>query len=417
MIILQKLSTLITTTSRFYKIDDHYIFDNETQEVFSLDKINEKTLHFLEDYHRQSIIKRNNNGCVQINLSNRCNLNCTYCYRNKQSTEVMSLETFRKLISWAVRTNPNVNSYVFSFCMSSESSVDFNLIKEFKQEIEKFRKENHIKQKFTIWFMTNGTCASDEYISFIKEQGWQPLGISIDGDEISNKDRVGTNYPQLLENIKKFKDNGLYLRAYVTITSEHHKILDTIDYLRSVGFVAFQFALVRNNQLTEETVNSIISEIDRVYEKLKEGVINKDPTYFNTLYGDSMLVPLELLALGSRVYKPCGATPVVEPNGDVYPCLYLSNEKFKLGNVDGVVKARVFNPVNKVENCKTCWARYLCGGNCYAENYIKNGDVYKVNELTCKIKKHKIEKCLELYLLLRKNKFTKSDIIKFIEPF
>lgn len=414
MILMELLTHKTMTNSRFYRIDNKYIFDNEIQDIFLLDKLDEKALHFLENYHRPISIRDRSKCYVQVNLSNRCNLNCTYCYRNKQDTNIMSLETFKKLLSWVIKYNPDTLEYVFSFCMSSESSVDFVLIKEFKQEIEKFRKENLIRQKITTWFMTNGTCASDEYISFIKEQGWQPLGISIDGDKDSNKDRVGIDYSQLLNNIQKFKDSGLSLKAYVTLTSEHYKILDTLEYLKNIGFSKFQFALVRNNQLTEETVNSIISEIDRVYEKLKNDALKKDSTYFEALYGDSMIIPLELIVQDCRVYRPCVINPVIDSKGDVYPCLYLKDEKFKLGNIEGVVKARVFNSVDRIEGCKTCWARYLCGGNCYAENYIKNRDIYKVNELTCKINKHKVEKCLELYLFLRKNKFTKSDICKLL---
>ena len=70
---------------------------------------------------------------------------------------------------------------------------------------------------------------------------------------------------------------------------------------------------------------------------------------------------------------PFGNTPVVDVNGDVYPCIYLVGiKRYNQGNVlsgsypDPAVALRLVEElhVDQRPDCKGCSWRYLCGGGC-----------------------------------------------------
>jgi radical SAM protein with 4Fe4S-binding SPASM domain len=99
-----------------------------------------------------------------------------------------------------------------------------------------------------------------------------------------------------------------------------------------------------------------------------------------------------ITGLGVRVgCLPCGAGRTfvqVSHNGDIVPCSLLANEKdFYLGNVrtdrlrDVWENAPVFNffrntTADDIDICRNCPAKYLCGGGCRADAYLKHGDLY-----------------------------------------
>lgn len=72
---------------------------------------------------------------VMINTSNRCNLNCSYCYRNKNQDDKNNLQTVKETLDYVIkRYKPNASEYVISYSMTSESSVDLKLLKEIADE-------------------------------------------------------------------------------------------------------------------------------------------------------------------------------------------------------------------------------------------------------------------------------------------
>ena len=72
---------------------------------------------------------------VMINTSNRCNLNCSYCYRNKNDISLNDIDTVKKTIDFAMKKyKPDASEYVITYSMTSESSVDLDLLKQIADE-------------------------------------------------------------------------------------------------------------------------------------------------------------------------------------------------------------------------------------------------------------------------------------------
>lgn len=85
----------------------------------------------------------------------------------------------------------------------------------------------------------------------------------------------------------------------------------------------------------------------------------------------------------------------VATNGDVYPCASLvGNPRFLMGNVLHDTpprlspEARAWSEaglVTRRAQCQRCWARYHCGGGCYAANFTTTGSGTVSSPAVCEL--------------------------------
>jgi uncharacterized protein len=91
----------------------------------------------------------------------------------------------------------------------------------------------------------------------------------------------------------------------------------------------------------------------------------------------------------------------ITPDGDIYPChQFVGHEEYCMGNIE----EGTFNEEIKKEfagahvysklSCQKCWAKFYCSGGCNANNYIYNGDIHKVHEMSCKIQRKRLESAI-----------------------
>lgn len=78
-------------------------------------------------------------------------------------------------------------------------------------------------------------------------------------------------------------------------------------------------------------------------------------------------------------------------DGNIYPCdCFVGNPEFVMGNFyDSVSKEQMEKykdlSIHNRENCKKCWARYVCGGDCYHNSYLKHQNILSPDESYCEI--------------------------------
>ena len=93
-----------------------------------------------------------------------------------------------------------------------------------------------------------------------------------------------------------------------------------------------------------------------------------------------------------------GTTPVIAPNGDVYPCMLTKYKELKLGNVretsiqtiykeSDVLHELFFWNVDNITTCSTCWNRYYCGGGCRGSAFAHHGTIYDNDPYQCTARK------------------------------
>lgn len=86
---------------------------------------------------------------VTIDYSTKCDLNCTYCFRNKQDNTKLSINDLEKIIQFAMtKYRPDSNEYVFSLGLTSEPLLDIALLKQFDSLLAKYEGYLFTKESF-----------------------------------------------------------------------------------------------------------------------------------------------------------------------------------------------------------------------------------------------------------------------------
>lgn len=160
---LQELKYEIIKQNRIRLFDgsngNNYLYDTFSQNIFPIDKeiedflfienffvqneyIEEKIKRFLEkllNWKDVCTVKRIPETHLTINFSNKCNLNCSYCYRHKSNKNVMDLEKSFEVIDYANNFFKIENDeIIFSIDMTAESFLDVEKIKAFDDKLSEY---------------------------------------------------------------------------------------------------------------------------------------------------------------------------------------------------------------------------------------------------------------------------------------
>ncbi len=145
---------------RFYKINDNYVYDSITNSLcygsnlfisrlmnntFDASELNKREKEFLTQIKKAkdpTIKKKMETDTVYITIcySDNCNLNCTYCYRNKSNNkQKLTISDLEKIIDFIVtKYQPKAKNYIFSLGLTSEPMLDINLLQEFQEYLSKY---------------------------------------------------------------------------------------------------------------------------------------------------------------------------------------------------------------------------------------------------------------------------------------
>ena len=160
---LQELKYEIIKQNRIRLFDsrneNNYLYDTFSQNIFPIDKeikdflfienffvqneyIEEKIKRFLEkllNWKDVCTVKRMPETHLTINFSNKCNLNCSYCYRHKSNKNIMDLEKSFEVIDYANNFFKIENDeIIFSIDMTAESFLDVEKIKAFDDKLSEY---------------------------------------------------------------------------------------------------------------------------------------------------------------------------------------------------------------------------------------------------------------------------------------
>lgn len=214
----------------------------------------------------------------------------------------------------------------------------------------------------------------------------------IDGPpEIHDRCRVyrggAPSHARSADTIRRLVQAGVHPTLRATITSANHdRLHEVAAHHTLLGAAASLFIPVRPiNSDSEFFPEQILPDPEKIICAAVElglgdssGKANLFP--FNDFSADLRPGARYVVACGA----PRGATYVVRPNGDIYPCIYLVGQKqYRLGNVTGMLDRRPLEEmftalhVDNREDCRTCAWRYACGGGCPVMNLARIGGAEK----------------------------------------
>jgi uncharacterized protein len=335
-------------------------------------------------------------GSLVLNVANKCNLHCTYCYEPEAakygpSPVQMDEETARTSVDFLFQKaggNQEVNLIFFG----GEALLNFKLMRVAVAYAKQKGQETGKRVDFSL--TTNGTLLTDEIIDFFQEHRFG-LTVSIDGPQdlhdkrrsfLTSKGERRGSYEQLLPRIQRLLERytARPIVARVTLTKGTVEITRIYEHLSALGFFEVGFAPVTAKHgedygLEPTDLRRVLDGFKELGAQYVERALRNQYTGFSNL--STMLTDLHA---GTNKLFPCGAglgLLDVDGNGDVYLChRFPGSEEHKYGNIkEGVEYDRLNEFLNSahVGNkpvCQTCWIRGLCGGGCYHEAYTQFGD-------------------------------------------
>lgn len=361
-------------------------------------------------------------GKLVLNVSNKCNLRCKYCYANggvyNSNEDLMSKDVLKKSLD-VFFSEFNIIKTIQIF--GGEPTLNIPAIEYICKYIEGKFNDGEISELPNIGIVSNGTIVTDEIIELIKKHHIK-VTISFDGQPMVNDimrvfpDGTGTS-DIIMKNIKKLKEETGEPNTVEVTYNKYHDI-NNISIVDIINFINTNFKNISlhiapaggasNCNYTLDNRSAFINSVDDIFQSISNGNLI---TY--------SLVQRIINTLNSKQYNPyiCEAgvgSLCVSTKGDIYPCfIFTDDEGLKIGNVfdKGIFQSdkyinsiNQFRAFNKFENkkCKNCFINTLCNG-CLGMDYMESGRIFELSEVTCDMFKRMVEKVIINLLKLKKN--------------
>jgi uncharacterized protein len=354
-----------------------------------------------------------------LNVTNQCNLACTYCYEygedkivdtaHGRQAKFMAEDTARQSVEFLLRESGRVAHLTF---FGGETLLNFPVLQSTIAYARRRAAEAGKEIDFSL--TTNATLLRPDIIEFLAENR-VGVTISIDGPrEMQDKFRVfhtGTgSYDVVAPKIKDLlrRHRSRPIGARVTLTS------DTLDITRiyrhlteELGFWEVGFAPVTTSPGQQYAIGE--AGFDRMLDQFR--ALAREFTEHvsaNRHHGFSNVKDtLEEIHKGVSKAYPCGAglgLLGVSTEGDVALChRFAGSDAHKLGTVrEGIDRGAQAafleqHHIADKTDCSRCWARPLCSGGCYHEAHVRYGATTRPNLHYCDWIRGWTNTCLEVY--------------------
>lgn len=320
-----------------------------------------------------------------LNLTRKCNLNCSYCFSYRTGGDLhsdMSFEVAKKCVDFLfdqaekeIQCFGNIAQPVEVSFWGGEPLIMWDLLKEITLYAVKLSKERNIPVVFG--GTTNGTLLTEDKFDFLDEYRIFFM-ITLDGtEETHNRHRSG--WKETVKNAEKVLKRWPFYRVRCSPYPEAiSRFYDDIKFLVDLGFNDIMYSPVYEFEWTSEHWDMFYEQQKRVVDEI-----------IIPLFKKGRRVRIEHLCTYSQripnVWKyPCGAGKKYvgfDVDGSFYPCHRFikfndvrewHEKEYVLGHVDhGLVNTafrKKFIKVIEWDECKSCeyFDHTPCYGGCYA---------------------------------------------------
>jgi uncharacterized protein len=347
---------------------------------------------------------------LSLNVAQACNMSCGYCYADEGrfggKARLMSVETARASVDRLFVESAEGGDMVLGF-MGGEPLLNRAVVHDATRYATALAQRAGRRIRFSI--TTNATLLGTDDARLFSEHPYT-VTVSVDGarerhDQVRRMLAGGSAYDRMRKGLRVFDDvaRPRHLSARITVTPRSGELSDILEHSLALGFdeVGFAAVLVSPDPALafsaadfEAFTAQMIACGERTLAALRSG-----QTY---PFGNFETAMHELHRGSHRPY-PCGAGAAylsVNAEGGLYACHRLvDDEKYAMGSVQqGSDRPRralhlANHHVDGQEPCKSCWARYLCGGGCYHE-------VQRRGRVACDYIRSWLDFCLRAYVEL-----------------
>ena len=208
-----------------------------------------------------------------IHLTEKCNLNCTYCYENKKNKEI-SFESIKGLIDYEISRKQSYSIIVF---YGGEPLLQKDMIRDTIDYINTKKS----KTNFYYGITTNGTLLDEEFIKYMKNNKFIYVAYSIDGMEktqnLNRKTADGKGTFDIVEkNAKKLLElyDGAISMSVITRNnlSQLHK---NVGYLIETGFKSINLLFDYTQDWQDEDLDEIRKQFNKIAEIYADKILKE----------------------------------------------------------------------------------------------------------------------------------------------
>jgi uncharacterized protein len=374
---------------------------------------------------------------LSINVTQVCNLHCTYCAAGGDGTygspiKRMDIEKTIPQLKRLFESDGNWTGIQIVF-LGGEALLYPTGIRLIADFLRQWASEK--KLPLSINVVTNGTLFTEENVNLLAEIN-ASISVSVDGppayndiariykggkDKRENDNRgndklsVGQKIEAGLKRLFLRRADLRGVRAYGTFGRHHMKLREAYDYYRAQGFDGFQFTLDHHElspELSREFNKKLLAIGDFAWREGGEAELRRITNFDDYFLRFETQIP-------NKTYCGAGSTYfVLDAKNDVYPCHWMVGDlSKKIGDLSGLDKARqsqwlsqkVWSP-----DCHKCWAKNICGGGCaYVHAHSSNGNVSTPDPLFCERTREQIQFCMDYFLRgqIREQKINEDEAL------
>lgn len=334
-------------------------------------------------------------------LVNRaCNLACDYCYDRVRTAPVMSRETARQAIEWALSRAGPGGSLVLHF-FGGEPLLSF------RDLVPMLEDARHLSSKHGIGvspaLMTNGVLLDREVWTWVRENHIA-LTVSLDGGpqthDVHRRFADGRgSFSQIRAALDLATDDrGEITLATVLSPDTVERIPEGISSLIGQGFRRFTFS-----------PDFLATWDEQARERAERGIGMLGRLCCDSLSRD---IPVSFSFIEEKVGRLLPATPqmtsicsfgrteaAVLPDGNVFPCERIigAGDRFRLGHLAELLSGDPGDVSSSLErrfqewerrspglsSCHACGEKRACTRFCRCLNYMRTGDIFRPDSLIC----------------------------------
>lgn len=346
--------------------------------------------------------------CLDINLTGRCSLKCSYCYLgklNKANRGVMSPEVAEQVLEYTARLarhhEPLQGSHKIQWNLfGGEPFNAFGVVMLLVTEaqLRGLPVDVHI--------FTNGATATAEQVAWCRKHGITPHRSTCGCPESCAKSRPGEYLERYEAETLLWEDWHLPRRVTVTpdtagLVMQSLKYIYLKDYWGGVDFVVDAYG-----QWSDEAIATFKEQLTRLaaefVRQFKAG---------HVLYCEGLQKTAARLFGPPTLYLGCGAgwgTQAITWDGYLMPCHRFLREPrqspFSGGKLADLLAgkplgfgAEFTEHVNRLaqqeepEECQRCPARQSCSHGCYHISHLTTKDLKKSPRVWCEVQRHYVE--------------------------
>jgi uncharacterized protein len=347
---------------------------------------------------------------LSLAIAQKCNLGCTYCYAQQGEfggpARNMTRETADKAVD-LLFSGAGPGARLNLAFLGGEPLANRTVLRAVTRRAADLARSRGVILNFSI--TTNGTLLTEADAAFFEEFGFA-VTVSLDGpaevhDALRPYKSGRGSFGDVMTNVRPLLalQRRMQVSARITVTPRNLALRDTLDQFLADGFHSVGFTpLLRSpngsDEMQADTLEVMLGEmIDCGREFERRSLAGERYAFAN------MVNAMKEIERGTHRPYPCGAGAGylgVSADGDLAAChRFVGDDDGVMGSlVDGVDRRKQADwlakrHVHRQEPCRSCWARYLCGGGCHHE-------VIRRGRPACDYIRGWLHYCLTAYLRL-----------------